>query len=298
MAVDGRTAPAAWRLCLRAMRPHQWVKNLLLFLPVLAAHGWADASRMAATLLGVAAFSLLASAAYVWNDLLDRVTDRAHPVKRLRPFASGLLRPGVGYVVAPLLALSGLGLAAAGGWPLCGAAAAYLAATLGYSLRLKREMIIDVLFLAGLYMWRVFAGSLAARVVLSPWLLAFSVFLFLSLALVKRYTELRREASAARGYRKDDVETLARLGTSSGYVAVLVLALYIQQPETVVLYPHPLYLWGACMVLIYWISRLWLLAGRGEVNEDPVLFAIRDRASYICAGAMAALALAAVRMPW
>ena len=299
VAVQGGEVPESptWRLLLRTMRPHQWVKNLLLFVPLLAGHVWGHPDRLLATAIGVAAFSLLASAAYIWNDLLDLTADRAHPTKRFRQFASGQLTARSGWLFAPILAAAGLSLAALVGWPFLAAAAVYLTSTLAYSLKLKREPVIDVMLLAGLYMWRVVAGSLTAEVTLSPWLLAFSIFFFLSLALVKRCTELRRMVSSARGYRVEDSETLARLGTTSSYVAVLVLALYIHQPETAKLYPHPMFLWGVFPVLIYWMSRLWLLAGRGELNDDPVLFALRDPASYWCAAAMILLALAAIRLP-
>lgn len=290
--------PQWWRLAARTLRVHQWAKNLLLFVPVITAHVWRDPQAVLPAFIGMCAFHLLASAAYVLNDAIDLEADRKHPVKRLRPFAAGDLSPLTAFVLAPLLACAGSALALAVGWQFFETAAAYLAATVTYSLWLKKQELLDVLTLAGLYTWRVLAGSVAAGVTLSPWLLGFSIFTFLSLALVKRCTELKREGvegNGGRGYRLADYPQLARFGTASGYVAVLIMALYVSSPDTVRLYPQPLYLWGICPVLIYWLSRIWLLTERGEMDGDPVLFALRDRASYGSVVAIAAFLLAATR---
>jgi 4-hydroxybenzoate polyprenyltransferase len=282
-------------LLLCALRPHQWAKNLLLLVPVLTGHVW-GLGPVARTALGMVAFSLLASAAYLTNDLLDLDADRACPGKRHRPFASGRLALKWGVLLAPLLTIGGLGIASSIGGAFTAIAGTYFVATVVYSFWLKREMIVDVMVLAGLYTWRLLAGSVTAGVVLSPWLLAFSIFFFLSLALVKRCTELRRSPGGpGRGYRTGDYPQLARLGTAAGYVAILIMALYIHQPETARLYARPQLLWAICPALIYWVSRLWMLVERDELDDDPVLFAVRDPNSYGCALIMAVSIFSALR---
>ncbi|MBF5041850.1 MULTISPECIES: UbiA family prenyltransferase [Myxococcaceae] len=275
------------RTWLKAVRVHQWAKNLLLFVPLLAAHRVREPALLVHAALAFASFSLCASSVYVLNDLLDLEADRQHPSKCRRPFACGLLPLKVGLVLAPLLLVAGFGIALA--WLprefvllLC----AYYAVTLAYSFYLKQVMVLDVLVLAGLYTVRILGGALAVGVRTSSWLFSFSMFLFLSLALVKRLSEVRRlrmskqEVAHGRGYFAGDLEQLGQLGTSSGYLAVLVLALYISSEEVRRLYDHPERLWLLCPVMLYWVSRVWLLAHRGEVNEDPLVFALRDKVSY------------------
>ncbi|MCY1041425.1 UbiA family prenyltransferase [Corallococcus sp. bb12-1] len=289
--------PTGWRVWVRALRVHQWAKNALVFVPLLAAHKATQGDMAPHAVLAFVAFSLCASSVYVINDLLDLVSDRRHPTKSRRPFASGDLPIRAGVVLAPVL----LGLSAVvalGTLPLSFAAllGVYSVLTLAYSLRLKQVVMLDVLVLAGLYTVRIFGGALAVGVPTSSWLLMFSTFLFLSLALLKRLSEVRRlrqsnEVSAhGRGYLAQDYELLASLGTAAGQVSVLVLALYITSKEVTALYGHPERLWLLCPVMLYWVGRIWVLAHRGLVNEDPLIFALRDRVSYVV-GVVAALVL-------
>ena len=284
-----------WPL-LDAMRPHQWVKNLLVFVPLLTAHLLGDADARVASLIAFVALCLTASAIYVVNDLADLEADRRHSGKRLRPFASGRLGLGAGLAIAPLLfacaALIAVRLDAGFSWVLT----AYVATALAYTLRLKRVAVADVFVLAVLYTLRIAAGAAAIGVVVSHWLLAFSMFLFLSLALGKRHAELTRlEAretpdarAAGRGYRAGDHFAIGIFGACSGYLAVLVFALYITSRDVLVLYRQPAFLWVAPPLLLYWVTRVWLLAHRRELGEDPVLFAIRDPSSYVVVAAMLA----------
>ena len=278
-----------------ALRVHQWVKNLLVFLPLAAAHRAASPEAWFAAALAFAAFALVASSAYVVNDLADLAADRLHPRKRQRPFASGALPVAAGFVAAPVLVLAGaaLGLLLPPLFQL--ALATYLALTLSYSFALKRIAVLDVVVLAALYTLRVIAGTFALGLDLSFWLLAFSMFVFLSLALVKRYAELHaarleQRRAIGRGYAIDDLPMLGAMGAASGYLAVLVLALYINSTASHALYARPTALWLLCPLLLYWMSRIWLITHRGEMHEDPVVFATRDRASWI----VAALGLAVV----
>jgi 4-hydroxybenzoate polyprenyltransferase/phosphoserine phosphatase len=288
------TGPRTW---VKALRVHQWAKNALVFVPLMAAHKATQEGMAPRAVLAFVAFSLCASSVYVINDLLDLASDRRHPTKSRRPFASGDLPVRAGVVLAPLL-LGGATALALATLPLKFAAllAAYFALTLAYSLRLKQVVMLDVLVLAGLYTVRIFGGALAVGVPTSSWLLMFSTFLFLSLALLKRLSEVRRlrqsnETSAhGRGYLAQDYEQLASLGAAAGQVSVLVLALYITSKEVTALYAHPERLWLLCPVMLYWVGRIWVLAHRGLVNEDPLVFALRDRVSYVV-GAVAALVL-------
>jgi 4-hydroxybenzoate polyprenyltransferase len=270
----------------RGLRIHQWVKNLLLFVPVAAAHRLLDLEQVAQAGIAFLAFGLCASSVYVLNDLLDLSADRQHPVKRHRPFAAGDLPVQQGLVLIPILLAGALVLASLLPPLFVAALGLYYGLTLAYSLRLKQVVLLDVLALAALYTLRIIAGGAATDTSLSFWLLAFSMFLFLSLALVKRYSELLlyreldRESAAGRGYQTADLEMLAQFGITAGYLAVLVLALYIDSPAVAPLYAHPEALWLVCPVLLFWISRVWLLARRGELLEDPVVFAIQDRLSH------------------
>ncbi|HEX5749943.1 MAG TPA: UbiA family prenyltransferase [Archangium sp.] len=283
-----RTAPSKplARTLLKALRVHQWAKNILLFVPLLAAHKALDVPLLLQAVLGFVSFCLCASSVYVLNDLLDLDADRKHPTKRRRPFASGDLPVSAGLWLAPLLLGSGAAVALLLPRVFLALLATYYAVTLAYSLYLKQMMMLDVLVLAGLYTVRIFGGSLAVGVPTSSWLFSFSMFLFLSLALVKRLSEVRRlrqaneSAAPGRGYMAGDYEQLAILGVSSGYLSVLVLALYITSKEVTVLYLSPERLWLLCPVMLYWVGRVWLLAHRGLVNEDPLVFALKDKVSY------------------
>lgn len=301
-AAHGQVRPASKatssaRAWVRALRPHQWVKNALVLLPPLLGHAASEGVWLRA-LLAFVAFCLCASSVYLLNDLLDLQSDRAHARKRTRPFASGALPLGTGLIAAPLLLVCAFALAL---WVLPAFAAvlgAYYGVTLAYSLVLKRVALLDVLLLAGLYTLRIIGGGVATGLVVSEWLLGFSLFLFTSLAFVKRYSELHalrragREDAHGRGYRAADLELLQSLGPSAGYLAVLVFALYVSSDAVTRLYTHPERLWALVPLLLYWVSRVWLIAHRGHMHDDPIVFAIRDRASY------AVLALAAVCVAW
>lgn len=299
-AAGGRGFTASVR---RAMRPYQWVKNVLIFVPVLAAHRYADATALLQALAAFIAFSLTASSVYLLNDLVDVADDRHHPRKRNRPFAAGDLSLLQGWLLWPALLALAIGLACAllpsSFVALLGG---YFLLTLAYSFRLKRLAMLDVLSLALLLTSRIVAGASAVGVSLSFWLLAFSMFIFVSLAFMKRFSEIKvaREAGRAgplrgRGYMKEDLELVSSLGTSAGYVSVMVLALYIQDSRTAALYPQPQFIWAACPLLLFWLSRAWLIAHRGQMHDDPIIFALKDRTSWLIgAGVLAAFALASL----
>lgn len=285
---------------LKAMRLHQWLKNLLVFLPLLAAHRMFEPEAVWNAALAFTAFGLCASGVYILNDLLDLTADRLHPRKRQRPFAAGNLPLLHGIVAAPLLASAGFTLA----WwchpTFALVLGTYFAMTLGYSLRLKRVVMVDVVLLAGLYTTRIVGGATAIDSELSFWLLAFSMFIFLSLAMLKRYTELAdalasgKTAASGRGYAVHDLPLVQSLGAAAGYLAVLVFALYINSPESLALYSRPQVLWLVCPLLLYWISRAWIVAHRGGMHDDPVVFAVTDRVSLAVIAACGLLALGAI----
>lgn len=285
-----------WQPLLRVVRPPQWAKNLLVFVPLLLAHELTDPVRWVAGLAALVAFSLCASGIYVFNDLLDIEADRRHPQKRLRPFAAGTLPVRIGPPLAAALVAGALGLSLAMLPPAFAATLVlYLVLNLLYTFWLKRKLMVDVLLLAALYGIRVWAGGLATEVPVSEWLMGFSLFLFTSLAFVKRYCELSRtadegsESTPGRGYVVADLGLIGSIGPTSGYLAVLVMALYINSPQVSRLYDHPWALWLTCPLLLYWISRVWFLARRGKLVEDPVVFAFEDRTSWAVALAAAAL---------
>lgn len=272
---------------LKALRPHQWLKNILVFLPMIAAHRY-EFVTLGQSLLAFVAFSLVASAVYVLNDLLDLSADRAHPRKSQRPFASGSVPIAHGtWMAAGLLALGAL-LAASLGWTFLGVMAVYFVSTTAYSLHLKRRTVVDIVMLACLYTMRIVAGGVATGIALSVWLLAFSVFFFFALAAVKRQAELvdgvRRGQLAAtgRGYHADDLPLISQFAVSAGYVSVLVMALYVNSPAVGELYSYPPALWGICLVLLYWITRMVMVTHRGGMHDDPVVYAVKDRVSQIC----------------
>ncbi len=281
---------------LRAMRVHQWLKNLLIFVPCLLAHRYQIHDLY---ILGLAflSFSLCASSAYIANDLLDLRNDRQHPTKYTRPLASGRVPIIHGIWMVPLLLLAALALAYKLPAGFLALLAVYYITTMAYSVWLKRKTIVDVVTLAGLYGLRLAAGSLAVAVLLSTWFVAFSVFLFLSLALVKRCTELidqggkGRKDIAGRGYLLLDLPMLEAMAAATGYIAILVFALYINSPAVNGLYRTPEYLWAICLVLFYWISRILVLTHRGDMHDDPVVFAATDLKSLACGALVVAIVL-------
>lgn len=278
--------PSALRALFQALRPHQWLKSLIVFVPLLTSHHLFDAAFLNPACWAAAAFALCSSAVYVVNDLLDLDHDRAHPTRRLRPFASGMLPLSAGLALAPALFALAFGLAAFVSLRVLAVLATYAVLTLAYSWRLKQVVLLDVFLLAGFYIIRLVAGHEATGIPYSAWLLVFAMFTFLSLALVKRFRELQglRQRNhvnvAGRGYVADDLELVATLGTSSGWLAALVLALYVNSQEVRVLYAHPTLLLLVCPLLLFWVSRVWLIAHRGAMHDDPVVFAIKDWASY------------------
>ncbi|RZU42281.1 UbiA family prenyltransferase [Edaphobacter modestus] len=307
-----KVSPArAW---LKAIRIHQWAKNVLLFLPMLLGHALKPALVLA-SLLAFLSFGLCASATYIVNDLLDIEADRQHPRKRRRPFASGDLSAitGVGVLIAFLIASVAIAIALPQVLEHVQPALAlrrpyrflvwlgiYAVTTLAYSLRLKRAVLVDVIVLSGLYTIRILAGSAATGIEASTWLGSFSIFFFLSLAFVKRFAELENlrerggEVAKGRGYHISDLEQLRSFGSASGYVSVAVLTLYISNLDAAQLYTHTKRLWLLIPVLLLWISRLWLKASRGELDEDPVVYAITDSRSLLLGVLVLAIVLSAL----
>ncbi len=282
----------------KVLRVHQWLKNLLVFAPLVASLSVSDPARVIRSVVAFVLFSLCASSVYIFNDLIDVRADQAHPRKRARPFASGDVSVAAGVVLAMLLATGAFG-AAFTFMPLrfSMALGAYVLTSAAYSLFLKTVVIADVVMLAALYSVRIVAGAFAIDLAPSFWLLAFSMFLFLSLALIKRCTEIRELASedgtplAGRGYIAADLPLLRSIGVAAGLGAVLVLALYINSQEVLLQYSAPSVLWILCPLLMYWLGRMWLYTERGLMHDDPVVFASRDRATLL-AGVMSAVVIA------
>ena len=309
---DERISPLkAW---LKAIRLHQWAKNVLIFLPLLLAHAWTPGLAAAAA-LAFLSFGLCASATYIVNDLLDLEADRQHPRKRLRPFASGDLSALSGLVIVVLFLAASLTLAMLVPRVIDALSpdfsllhpyrflvwlGLYLVTTVAYSLRFKRVALVDVIVLSGLYTVRILAGSAATGIPVSTWLAGFAIFFFLSLAFVKRFAELEnlRERGGVsiggRGYHIADIEQLRSFGSASGYASVVVLTLYISNLDAAQLYRHANRLWLLVPVLLLWISRLWLQASRGQLDEDPVVYAITDRRSLLLGLVVVAIVLSAL----
>jgi 4-hydroxybenzoate polyprenyltransferase len=290
-------APAA-RSVIRAIRVHQWAKNFLVLLPFMLAHKW-DIAPARSAVIAFFCFSLCASATYLVNDLLDIENDRHHPRKRLRPFAAGDLSVQAGVALSLLLtALSALCLFFLP-WSFTLLLGVYFLSTLAYSIRLKSIVLLDVITLSLLYTLRLLAGGAATHTPISHWLAGFSIFLFFSLAVVKRYAELQNTLSVGltpgtgRGYRLSDIDQMRSFGTASAFAAVVVFANYISGFDVAVLYRKPGMLWLIVPLLILWLCRVWLLASRGELNDDPVAFAITDRISMVIGAAIAAIAFLA-----
>lgn len=279
----------AWHLWLRQLRVHQWAKNALIFVPLVLAHQITDPQKLAVAAMAFLAFSLCASSVYVLNDLLDLGSDRRHVTKKNRPFAAGALPLAAGFTMIPLLLVPAFAISLAIDIGFAAVLAGYYGLTLAYSLELKRQAVVDVFTLAGLYTIRLFAGGVVAGVHLSPWLLAFSIFLFLSLAIVKRVGELQglpRDSARAlhgRGYGRDDLPILTALGVASGYASVVIFSLYINAPDSRALYPNHAFLWLFIPLILFWISRVWLKTWRGEMHDDPIVFALKDRVSQLTA---------------
>jgi len=276
------------RNLLRNMRPHQWAKNSLLFVPIFLAPTQ-PSSAWLNVVLGFIAFSLTASSIYIINDLFDLEADRKHLTKRNRPFASGALPIPLGVTVIPLLLL----IAGILAWHINSIfillLVFYVILTTAYSINLKLRALVDVFTLAMLYTLRIIAGVFAADIEVSHWLVAFSVFFFLSFAFAKRYSELHNLAEAGdltagtRGYVVSDLPIISLFGVTSSYLSIMIMILYTHDLQASLLYTEPMWLWGISIVMLFWVSRIWLLAYRGHMDEDPVLFALRDKMSYLAA---------------
>jgi len=273
----------------RAIRLQQWAKNALIFVPLIVSHNLTKPAPLLNALLAFLAFSLTASSVYLLNDLIDLETDRHHPTKRHRPFAAGDLSLKIGYVAIPCFFVGSLVIGLTLSLSFVLLLFIYFTLATTYSLYFKQFALVDVILLAGLYTLRIYAGGIAVSVVPSEWLLAFSMFIFLSLALLKRFSELgliiqtNKDSVPGRGYGASDLGYMANVGLICGCMAVLVLALYVSSKEVTVLYEQPNLLWLICPMMLYWITRAWLLANRGQLDEDPLLFALRDRKSYVIA---------------
>ncbi len=286
------------RAVFRELRPHQWVKNLIIFVPLVTSHRFVETTLVMKAALAFVAFSLCASGVYVLNDVLDLEADRQHERKKRRPLASGDLPVSAGLVLIPALFALGAAAAAFLPWGFMLVLGVYILLTTSYSWRLKKIVLLDVFVLAALYTIRLIAGHEATKIAYSFWLLAFSMFIFLSLALLKRFTELAaarqqdKPGPAGRGYVAGDLELVAMLGIGSGFLSVLVMALYVKSPELNAeqMYQNPMLLLLICPLLMFWVSRVWLLAHRGQMHDDPVVFALKDGVSYII-GALALVVL-------
>ncbi|MDH3359407.1 MAG: UbiA family prenyltransferase [Desulfobulbaceae bacterium] len=286
-----------WLDLYKALRIHQWVKNILIFTPLFLSHQYADTDKMFAAVTGFACFGLCASATYLWNDIVDLPADRVHPRKQYRPLAAGRISIAEGLTVSVLLLGLSFGMAMHL-LPLSAMLllAGYIVLTLAYSLFLKEKLLLDAMMLGLLYASRIMFGGVATTIMVSDWLIAFSVFFFLGLALLKRYSEIAQKLQnqsgkiSGRGYYTNDCEIIGILGVVSNFMSILILALYITSPAVVVLYNYPQALWGVCFVMIYWVSRVWVLCHRGHMPEDPIVFALRDKVSLV-AGALCVLAV-------
>lgn len=295
--------PTGWRDLVRASRLYQWLKNVLVFLPLLTSLRFLEAEAIGYSLVAFFAFGCLASAGYIVNDLLDMEADRLHPRKRGRPFASGLIGAGKGTAFAAVLLTSGIAFAGFLGLTFLLVAAAYLCTTLGYSLVLKRYVFMDVLTLAFLYTVRVLGGAVAIAVQPSVWLLGFSALVFFSLALVKRVAELlvRKEQGAGslkgRDYAVSDLPILIGFGTATAAASVVVYIIFASSVEQHGGFAQPALLWPGALVLLYWLARMWVKTIRNEMTDDPIVFTVKDRGSRLIVIMMAALFIAAAVDP-
>lgn len=290
-----RSERVGFVIWVKALRVHQWLKNLLLFVPLLAAHQIGNSQSLGLLVIAFLSFSLCASSVYITNDILDLESDRSHPRKRFRPFASAKLSVLHGVIAVPLLIAASFLLGAVVGEDFMIVLLVYLFLTVTYSFSLKRLVLVDCLTLATLYTMRIIAGAAAVSVSLSFWLLAFSIFIFLSLALVKRYAELLvqsregKNSAHGRGYLVSDAPLLQALGVSSGYISTLVIALYLRSENVMSLYAQPLAIWLLIPILLFWVSWVWLKSSRGEMHDDPIVFAAKDKTSLAVAAITAAV---------
>ena len=285
----------SFKKLIKAIRAYQWLKNLLVFVPVITSQQLSNPNALKSALIMFCCFSAVASLGYIFNDLLDLQSDRAHPTKRNRPFASGALSAQHGMLIGGcLLLIAVVGcffLPTPAAWALAG----YLALTLGYSTYLKTKLMLDVVCLGGLFTLRVIGGAAAIQSDLSFYLLIFSIFLFSSLGMVKRFAELHnlqianKLSARGRGYRVEDMAPVRMIGISLGYMSVFIMGLYINSPLITEYYSNPKVIWFLIPLLTYWLGRLWIIANRGEVHEDPLIFALKDSTSLLVAAISAVI---------
>ena len=271
----------------KMIRTYQWVKNFLIFLPLILAHKFLDVNLLLKALVAFFSFSFLSSSVYIINDIMDVESDRIHPSKKNRPIASGAVKISsalkVAFILMPLSFIISIFL----GKEFLFVLLTYFITTSCYSFYLKKIMLVDILILSLLYTVRMFAGGVALNIYLSPWLFMFSMFFFFSLACAKRYSELYavrnnlQDEIKGRGYQAQDLEQIQIFGSSSGYIAILIFALYIQSDISMKLYKTPSFFWALCPIMLYWISRVWLLSHRGRMTQDPIIFALKDKVSYV-----------------
>jgi len=295
----GRTKRKTFKGWLTQLRPHQWAKNALLAVSIIASHRYLEIDSWSKVLFGFAAFSLLASAVYIFNDLSDLSNDRRHSDKRNRPLASGRINAPLALFLSVLLVIVSFAIAYNTSQPFAGCLVLYLAANIAYTFKLKKVVIVDVMLLAFMYTARIWAGAVLIDEPMSFWIASFSVFIFLSLALLKRYSEILAEtksgdeAIVGRGYRAGDSALVLSSGLSSAFSSVIFLALYLDSQAVVTKYSDPSWLWGTVPLLLGWLLSLWFRASRGSVNQDPIFFALRDKFSQVTFVALAVLFMCA-----
>jgi 4-hydroxybenzoate polyprenyltransferase len=281
--------PKFLKILAKALRVHHWSKNLLIFLPLLLSDSLLEGAAWLACIQAFFAYSFISSSVYILNDLLDIEADRRHPDNRHRPFAAGTLSIPAGLILSPLLVSLGLVIAALQSWSYFAVVLGYFLLTTVYSFRIKQVVMADIICLAVLYTWRIWAGSVVTGIVISEWFLIFSLFFFMSLAFLKRCAELivmeqnQQKKNSRRAYLVSDLPLLVGVGLSNAYLSVLVLALYIHDPKVAAHMRYPDLLWALCPLQLYWVSRVWLKAYRGVMHTDPLVFALRDKASYLIA---------------
>ncbi|MGI6681309.1 MAG: UbiA family prenyltransferase [Bdellovibrionota bacterium] len=272
---------------LSMIRTYQWVKNLLIFIPLILSHKFLNIDLVLKAIVAFFSFSFLASSVYIINDIFDINADRMHPSKKHRAIASGDIPISLGLKTVIFLIPFSIVISLSLGKEFLLILTLYFITTTLYSIFFKKIVLVDILILSLLYTVRILAGGVALNIALSPWLAMFSLFMFFSLACAKRYAELYavknnlQHKIMGRGYQASDLEQIQIFGSSSGYIAVLIFALYIQSDVSVRLYKTPSFLWGLCPLMLYWISRVWLISHRGQMEQDPIIFAMKDKASYI-----------------
>lgn len=272
---------------IKSLRPHQWIKNFLIFIPLLAAHQINKETIILAILMFVS-FNFIASSVYIFNDLIDLKADKAHPRKRYRPFASGKISVSHGKILALFLLVLGTVISLSISYSFLVILLIYFLISSAYSIFLKQKIIIDICILAVLYTIRIIAGGVVLNINLSVWLLAFSLFFFFSLAAVKRQAELvdlikrKKLKTLNRGYQVKDLPIISMAALAAGYVSVLIMAFYVNSPDIVKLYSQPIALWGICLILIFWITKMIIVTHRGYMHDDPIVFAVKDFSSQIC----------------